>query len=111
MSCFQGVIQLGSSSKRFWANVMGLLKARVGRIGYADQDVTNWPSYRRARGGIGFVPQGRGIFPFLTVRENLVMGLEANPVRDEKEALEEIYNLFPVLKNMAKRMAGTLSGG
>lgn len=91
-------------------SIMGVLKPRTGHIKYTDDDILHWPPYRRARAGIAYVPQGRGIFPFLSVRENLLMGLEAVRVKDENR-LVEMYQLFPVLKEMARRMAGTLSGG
>jgi urea transport system ATP-binding protein len=93
-------------------SVMGLLKARKGRMALAGQDVTDWSPNRRARAGVGYVPQGRGIFPYLTVFENLLMGFEGAPDRKvDQAALEEVYGLFPVLRQMSKRVAGTLSGG
>src|SRR5215213_3158359 len=64
--------------------------------------------------GLGYVPQGRGIFPYLSVYENLLMGLEALTSRELKHSdqkVEEVYEIFPVLKQMGKRVAGTLSGG
>jgi urea transport system ATP-binding protein len=74
--------------------------------------MTHWSPSHRARAGIGYVPQGRGIFPHLTVYENLLIGFEAAPGRRvDKDALEEAYRLFPVLRQMRSRMAGTLSGG
>jgi len=94
--------------------VMGILKARAGKIVYGDTDITGMATYKRARAGIGYVPQGRGIFPHLTVYENLLMGLEAidhNRHIVGPEAIEEIHTLFPVLKQMGRRVAGTLSGG
>lgn len=94
-------------------SIIGALKARSGKISYAGQEITHWQSYKRACAGIGYVPQGRGIFPYLSVRENLLVGLEAS--KDSKKAASEreaeMYQLFPVLKIMAHRMAGTLSGG
>jgi urea transport system ATP-binding protein len=92
--------------------IMGLLKARQGSIVFAEQDLTRQPPYRRARAGIGYVPQGRGIFPYLSVYENLLMGFEAAPQRTVvAESVEEMYTTFPVLKQMRSRVAGTLSGG
>jgi urea transport system ATP-binding protein len=93
-------------------SVMGLLKPRRGRLHFDGSEMTQWSTSRRARAGIGYVPQGRGIFPYLTVYENLLMGFEgaANKVAD-KEALDEVYTIFPVLKQMGRRVAGTLSGG
>jgi len=93
-------------------SIMGLLKPVQGQLHLADVDMTGWPTSRRARAGIGYVPQGRGIFPYLTVYENLLMGFEATAdKKPDPVALEEVYTLFPVLKQMRKRVAGTLSGG
>ncbi len=91
---------------------MGLLKPRAGQVMFNGEDITDRsPSYR-ARAGLGYVPQGRGIFPYLTVYENLVLGLEAlNDKREGAAAIEEMYALFPVIKQMRARVAGTLSGG
>lgn len=94
--------------------IMGVLKARAGKITYDGVDITQSPSHKRAQAGIGYVPQGRGIFPHLTVYENLLMGLEALDGRERKnghDSLDEVYTIFPVLAQMGKRVAGTLSGG
>lgn len=93
-------------------SVMGVLKPRAGSIMLDGIDVTKKPPNMRARAGIGYVPQGRGIFPFLTVLENLQMGLEALADRKSGDAnLLEVYEIFPVLRDMRGRVAGTLSGG
>ncbi|GAB4193818.1 MAG: urea ABC transporter ATP-binding subunit UrtE [Roseiflexaceae bacterium] len=92
--------------------VIGLLRARGGRIVFKGRDLTAEPPHRRARAGIGYVPQGRGIFPYLTTYENLLIGFEAAPGQKvERAAVEEMYELFPVLAEMRGRAAGTLSGG
>jgi len=92
--------------------IMGLLELREGSIAFDGQSITRWPSFRRARSGIGYVPQGRGIFPFLSVNENLLIGLEANTSRRAAgSAVAEMWELFPVLYTMRGRVAGTLSGG
>ncbi len=92
--------------------IMGVLRPRGGRILLGGDDMTRRLPNQRARAGIGYVPQGRGIFPYLSVYENLQMGLEAMPRGlDAETSLEEVYATFPVLKQMRKRMAGTLSGG
>lgn len=94
--------------------IMGLLKVRAGKITYNGKDITTIPSHKRAHSGIGYVPQGRGIFPHLSVYENLLMGFEAldrSQRKHDKEAIEEVYSIFPVLEKMGKRVAGTLSGG
>ena len=90
--------------------IMGLLRPRTGRVLYESRDVTALPTHRRAWAGIGYIPQGRGIFPYLTVRENLLMGFETQRLW-RSDALEEVDALFPVLKSMSQRTAGVLSGG
>jgi urea transport system ATP-binding protein len=88
----------------------GRLPARSGRILFHGRDVTRDPSYRRARAGIGYAPQGREIFGQLTVLENLQIGLDA--ARNGTTGISgEIYELFPVLRQMLKRRGGDLSGG
>ena len=109
--CLMGRNGMGKTT--LLKTIMGLLKARQGKIVFNDKDITKLSPHLRARSGIGYVPQGRGIFPYLTIYENLLMGLEASPKRQHQaaEIVEEIYGIFPVLKTMNKRMAGTLSGG
>lgn len=93
-------------------SIMGLLKPQRGTMYLDGSDMTSWSTSTRARAGIGYVPQGRGIFPQLTVYENLLMGFEAAAKRGiDNGALEEVFELFPVLKQMRQRIAGTLSGG
>lgn len=94
-------------------NVVGLLRPRTGSIAYDGQPINSLPPDRRARLGIGYVPQGREIIPRLTVEENLLIGQEALGSRAQrsKTVPEEIYELFPVLKTMLSRMGGDLSGG
>ena len=88
--------------------IMGLLPARGGRVVLDGVDVTRWAPDRRARAGIGYVPQGREIFPHLTVEENLRMSLlGCGRARDLDEALA----LFPTLKHLLGRKGGVLSGG
>lgn len=90
--------------------IMGLLKTRSGSIIYQDQNLTKVDAEKRASLGIGYVPQGRQIFPLLTVEENLLIGL---PARGDKMRTvpDFIYELFPILKQMIKRRGGDLSGG
>jgi urea transport system ATP-binding protein len=90
--------------------IVGILKPRDGRIALDGGEITRRPSYARARAGIGYVPQGRGIFPYLTVLENLLIGLEPVGGKDTGQ-LDEVFTLFPVLKQMSGRTAGVLSGG
>ncbi len=90
--------------------IMGLLPMRAGSITFAGQDISQANTETRARLGIGFVPQGREIFPLLSVEENLRIGLPAR--RDRKrEVPERVFELFPMLKKMLKRPGGDLSGG
>ncbi|GBF55814.1 urea ABC transporter, ATPase protein UrtE [Microcystis sp. 0824] len=92
--------------------LMGILKPRAGAINYEQQNLINKTSDQRARLGLGYVPQGRDIIPRLTVKENLILGLEALPTRRKNATIpEEIFDLFPVLKTMLSRMGGDLSGG
>lgn len=87
---------------------MGLLSARRGRVVFDGADITSWPSDRRARAGIGYAPQGREIFPHLTVEENLRMALLGCGRAD---GLDEALELFPALKPLLARKGGVLSGG
>jgi urea transport system ATP-binding protein len=90
--------------------IMGLLPMRTGSMLYQGKDLARLPAERRASLGIGYVPQGRQIFPLLTVEENLQIGLPARP--DGKKRIPAfIYDLFPVLKEMLGRRGGDLSGG
>jgi branched-chain amino acid transport system ATP-binding protein len=92
-------------------SVMGIIPSKAGRISFEGQAVTGQPSYRIAQAGIGLVPEGRQIFPNLTVRENLV-ATAANR-RDEKDpwTLERVFDLFSNLKNREKNYGNQLSGG
>jgi urea transport system ATP-binding protein len=90
--------------------IMGLLPLRGGSMDFLGLDIARLPAERRAALGIGYVPQGRQIFPLLTVQENLEIGLPAR--RDGKRAVPEfIFELFPVLRDMLRRRGGDLSGG
>lgn len=81
-----------------------------GDIRWEGQSIARMPSYERARRGIAWVPQGRDIFPLLTVRENLETGFAVLP-RRERKIPDEIFDLFPILKTMLGRRGGDLSGG
>jgi len=91
--------------------IMGLVKAQEGTITLNGKQINGLPSYRIARAGIGYVPQGREILPKLSVQENLLLGLEAAPDRKARFSEEEIYELFPILKTFRRRPGGNLSGG
>lgn len=93
--------------------IMGLLKPRSGTISFGGEPITSKSPDQRARLGIGYVPQGREVIPRLTVKENLLLGLESGRGGSSRnpEIPEEIFTLFPVLKSMLSRMGGDLSGG
>ena len=89
--------------------LMGLIPARNGEIIFYDKKITHVKPYERVRAGIGYVPQGREIFPRLTVAENLEMGLATRPSGERVPA--RIFEMFPVLNQMLRRRGGDLSGG
>ncbi len=100
----------GAGKSTTLMTISGILKPRSGTIAFAEELITGIPPYRIVRMGISQVPEGRRIFPKLTVKENLEMG--AFPIRgDKKASLEFVYNLFPVLKDRHMQLGGTLSGG
>jgi urea transport system ATP-binding protein len=88
---------------------MGLVPAASGSIRFGGRELVGGEPYERARSGIGYVPQGREIFPRLTVEENLKMGLATRPRASRLP--ERIFELFPVLRQMMHRRGGDLSGG
>ncbi|BDX17566.1 ABC transporter ATP-binding protein [Halopseudomonas aestusnigri] len=90
--------------------ITGLLPVKSGQISLMGRDITKLSTENRARSGIGYVPQGREIFPLLTVEENLKISLGARPDR-ARQIPAHIYELFPVLKEMKHRRGGDLSGG
>jgi urea transport system ATP-binding protein len=90
--------------------IMGLLPSKSGEIIYQDKPLHQYDAEQRAGLGIGYVPQGRQIFPLLTVEDNLRIGLAAR--KDKQKTIPPfIFELFPVLKSMLKRRGGDLSGG
>lgn len=91
-------------------SVMGLLKAQSGSVTLNGQEITQLPAYERAHRGMGYVPQGRGIFPLLTVTENLAMGALINAKVTDKSQ-EVVFEYFPPLKERRHQKAGTMSGG
>jgi branched-chain amino acid transport system ATP-binding protein len=90
--------------------VIGLLRARRGTIRFKGEDVTSLSADRRARRGMGYVPQGREIFPHMSVLDNLRMGQLIN-AGSGRFALDEVYGYFPFLQERARQRGGTLSGG
>jgi urea transport system ATP-binding protein len=89
--------------------IMGQLTPRAGTIEYAGREVTGLPPYARARLGIGYVPQGRDIFPMITVRDNLLVG--ARRKQPAPPALDYVLSLFPALEGLLAKRGGDLSGG
>ncbi len=108
VTCVMGRNGVGKTT--LMRNLMGVLRPSAGSVVMGDKDLTRLPAYRRARAGLALVPQGREIFPKLTVEENLRIGLQARADRS-RTIPEEVYSLFPILKTMAGRMGGDLSGG
>jgi urea transport system ATP-binding protein len=98
----------GMGKTTLFKSLMGVLPIKSGSIQVAGQDVSHDESFRRVAKGIAYVPQGRMIFPTLTVEENIQTGLENAKSR---HIPEEIYALFPVLFDMKRRKGGNLSGG
>ncbi|MFP5460361.1 MAG: urea ABC transporter ATP-binding subunit UrtE [Gammaproteobacteria bacterium] len=98
----------GMGKTTLFKSLMGVLPTKSGTVSVAGQDVTRDESYRRVAKGIAYVPQGRMIFPTLTVEENIQTGLENSRSR---RIPDEIYALFPVLFDMRRRKGGNLSGG
>jgi urea transport system ATP-binding protein len=110
VTCVMGRNGVGKTT--LMKNIMGLLRQNAGSVTLGDMDVTKLPANRRARAGIALVPQGRQIFPKLTIEENLRIGLEARPKGSNRRNIpEDVYELFPILATMSKRMGGDLSGG
>jgi len=91
--------------------ITGLINASAGQIIFDAKPIQTLPTYRRAKAGIGYVPQGREIIPKLTVWENISIGTEARTDSTRTFDEEEIYGLFPILKTFANRLGGNLSGG
>ncbi|AWV26957.1 MULTISPECIES: urea ABC transporter ATP-binding subunit UrtE [Citrobacter] len=91
--------------------LMGLIPARSGSVLWQDKNVTHWKPHQRVRAGVAYVPQGRDIFPRLTVEENLLLGLSRFSAPEARHVPDDIYALFPVLQEMKHRRGGDLSGG
>jgi branched-chain amino acid transport system ATP-binding protein len=102
----------GAGKSSLAAALVGVVRPRGGRVSFDGVDITRWPAYRATRAGIAYVPEGRGIYPHLTVADNLRAMLRyAVPRSDREHALDRAVELFPVLGQRRKQAAGTLSGG
>jgi branched-chain amino acid transport system ATP-binding protein len=99
----------GVGKSTLMRTLIGLLPVRSGRIEFAGQTVNRITAQGRARMGIGYIPQGRDVFPRLTVRENLLVGETAR--RGSPPDYDRVYEFFPILRDRAHQAAGTLSGG
>jgi urea transport system ATP-binding protein len=108
VTCILGRNGVGKTS--LLRAIFGLNPIRAGKIRWEDRELTGLPPYERARAGLALVPQGREIFPRLTVLENLMTGFATLP-RNLRHIPDEIFGLFPVLKDMLGRRGGDLSGG
>ena len=91
--------------------IMGLLPLDSGSIGFTGSSIAHMSTADRARSGLGYVPQGREIFPHLTVLENLFIGTRAQGIKPTAEQVERVYTLFPVIREFLRRKGGMLSGG
>lgn len=91
-------------------SIVGLVRPESGTVRLADQDISGLKSDQRAREGIGYVPQGRDIFPHLTVWENLKIGLVVHGAKANGQ-VDRVLELFPILKEFLQRKGGVLSGG
>ena len=89
-------------------SLIGLLPVRTGKLRLEEHEITSAKSYERVAAGMGYVPQGRMIFPYLTVEENILSGMETV---EDKTIPQYVYDVFPVLHEMKDRRGGNLSGG
>lgn len=101
----------GAGKSTTLMTISGIVKPRSGSIIFEDSDITGLPPHEVVRLGISQVPEGRRIFPKLTVRENLELGAFSERKADIRAASDLIFSLFPVLKDRQKQLGGTLSGG
>ena len=108
VTCILGRNGVGKTS--LLRAITGAHPISAGSIKWEGHDISRLPIYDRARRGIAWVPQGRDVFPLLTVRENLETGFAVLP-RGQRRVPDEIFDLFPVLKTMLRRRGGDLSGG
>jgi urea transport system ATP-binding protein len=108
VTCLLGRNGVGKTS--LLRAITGTHPISSGKIFWDGNDISRLPTYDRAKRGISYVPQGRDVFPLLTVRENLETGFAVLP-RGQRRVPDEIYELFPILKTMLRRRGGDLSGG
>jgi urea transport system ATP-binding protein len=111
MVCLIGRNGVGKTT--FLKTIIGLLQQRSGSVVFEETTLQHQPPYERARSGIGYVSQGRDIIPQLTVRENLLLGMEALPggIAKHRHIDPVVFELFPILEQFLNRKGGDLSGG
>jgi branched-chain amino acid transport system ATP-binding protein len=92
--------------------ISGLIRPFKGKISFKGEDITQLPSHKRVESGLSLVPEGRQLFPMMTVMENLEMGAYTPKAKEKmSDSLEWVFTLFPVLKERKDQLAGTMSGG
>ena len=102
----------GAGKSTILKTVFGLLKVREGRVLFEDEDITDIPPDRILEKGLSFVPQGRNIFPMMTVKENLELGAYIRRDKDKIASdIKEIYEIFPILRNRSNQKVRSMSGG
>lgn len=110
IACLLGRNGVGKSTTL--KSIMGLVAPSAGSVTFKGRPIAGLPPYRVARLGLGYVPEERRIFPTITVKENLLMGIKPGaPPRDGGWTLERVYEFFPRLRERGRQRAGTLSGG
>ena len=101
----------GAGKSTLMMTICGNPRARDGRITYDGQDITQWPTHLIMRQAIAQSPEGRRIFPRMSVHENLLMGAHGRPPAEISQTMEQVFTLFPLLKERQAQRGGTLSGG
>ncbi|RLG91366.1 MAG: ABC transporter ATP-binding protein [Candidatus Hecatellales archaeon] len=102
----------GAGKSTLFKTIVGILKPTSGKIIFDGEDVTGLSTDVLLRKGLAYIPQGRVIFPYMSVEENLEMGAYVRESKEEvMDSLEKVYSMFPVLREKRKKKAGTLSGG
>jgi branched-chain amino acid transport system ATP-binding protein len=101
----------GAGKSTLMMTICGIPRARNGRIDYAGEEITRLPTHEIMRRGLAQAPEGRRIFPRMTVRENLLMGAHGRPLAEAEETMGQVFALFPRLAERLAQRGGTLSGG
>jgi len=100
----------GAGKTTLLKTIAGLLKPASGSINYLNERIDKLPPHKIVERGVALVPEGRGLFPYMTVYENLLMGAYTQR-EDSREVLNWVYEIFPILKERSRQLASTLSGG